>query len=49
MHPPDFFKVALFDHHMPVLDGLGAAKRIRKLESERGIKARLDLSIPMPL
>ncbi|EGO28466.1 STKc type histidine kinase [Serpula lacrymans var. lacrymans S7.9] len=30
---PGFFTVALFDHHMPVCDGVEAAKRIRMLES----------------
>jgi len=31
-HPPGFFSVALFDHHMPICDGVEAAKRLRDLE-----------------
>ncbi|CAA7259981.1 unnamed protein product [Cyclocybe aegerita] len=34
-HEPGFFSVALFDHHMPICDGVEAAKRLRLLESKR--------------
>ncbi|KAF8630202.1 hypothetical protein AX15_003056 [Amanita polypyramis BW_CC] len=34
-HEPDYFSVALFDHHMPVCDGVEAAKRLRLLENRR--------------
>jgi CheY-like chemotaxis protein len=37
-HPPGYFKVALFDHHMPLSDGLSAARRIRSLEKEKNVK-----------
>jgi len=32
---PGFFSVALFDHHMPICDGVEAVKRIRLLEKKR--------------
>ncbi|KDR85277.1 hypothetical protein GALMADRAFT_218372 [Galerina marginata CBS 339.88] len=31
-HEPGFFSVAMFDHHMPICDGVEAAKRLRHLE-----------------
>ncbi|KAG2171396.1 hypothetical protein INT43_009057 [Umbelopsis isabellina] len=36
-HPEPYYSVALFDHHMPICDGVEATKRIRKEEeaSER--------------
>lgn len=34
-HEPGYFSVALFDHHMPICDGVEAAKRLRALESKR--------------
>jgi CheY-like chemotaxis protein len=34
-HAPGFFSVALFDHHMPICDGVEAAKRLRALENKR--------------
>ncbi|KAF8746288.1 hypothetical protein AX14_000082 [Amanita brunnescens Koide BX004] len=34
-HEPGYFSVALFDHHMPICDGVEAAKRLRLLESKR--------------
>jgi CheY-like chemotaxis protein/nitrogen-specific signal transduction histidine kinase len=34
-HEPGYFSVALFDHHMPICDGVEAAKRLRVLESKR--------------
>ncbi|KAF8167825.1 hypothetical protein B0H34DRAFT_645007 [Crassisporium funariophilum] len=43
MHEPGFFSVALFDHHMPICDGVEAAKRLRTLESRR--KAAVILPI----
>ncbi|KAI8140084.1 hypothetical protein BJV82DRAFT_715928 [Fennellomyces sp. T-0311] len=33
-HPPGYFAMAFFDHHMPKCDGVEAAKTIRKIESE---------------
>ncbi|KAF9654281.1 histidine kinase [Thelephora ganbajun] len=38
---PGYFQAAMFDHHMPVCDGVEAAKRIRALEVERGYNVRL--------
>lgn len=32
---PGYFALALFDHHMPVCDGVEATRRLRKLESVR--------------
>ncbi|KAF9243774.1 STKc type histidine kinase [Melanogaster broomeanus] len=32
-HEPGHFALALFDHHMPVCDGVEATKRLRKLEN----------------
>ncbi|KAI5991480.1 STKc type histidine kinase [Pisolithus albus] len=32
---PGYFALALFDHHMPVCDGVEATRRLRKLESIR--------------
>ncbi|KIP05676.1 hypothetical protein PHLGIDRAFT_128752 [Phlebiopsis gigantea 11061_1 CR5-6] len=32
---PGYFSIALFDHHMPICDGVEACKRIRLLESAR--------------
>ncbi|KXN87566.1 Peroxide stress-activated histidine kinase mak2 [Leucoagaricus sp. SymC.cos] len=34
-HDPGYFSLALFDHHMPVCDGVEAAKRLRVLENKR--------------
>ncbi|KIL70561.1 hypothetical protein M378DRAFT_194875 [Amanita muscaria Koide BX008] len=34
-HEPGYFSVALFDHHMPICDGVEAAKRLRVLEEKR--------------
>ncbi|KAJ7356807.1 dual-domain HisK/Mak2 protein kinase [Mycena albidolilacea] len=42
-HEPGYFSVALFDHHMPVCDGVEAAKRLRILEGKR--KAAVSLPI----
>ncbi|KAJ7071393.1 hypothetical protein C8F01DRAFT_1110373 [Mycena amicta] len=42
-HEPGYFSVALFDHHMPVCDGVEAAKRLRHLEQKR--KAPVSLPI----
>ncbi|KAF7340087.1 Histidine kinase [Mycena venus] len=42
-HEPGYFSVALFDHHMPVCDGVEAAKRLRILEEKR--KAVVSLPI----
>jgi len=40
---PGFYSVALFDHHMPICDGVEAAKRIRSLEMKRKTSARLPI------
>ncbi|KAJ7102419.1 dual-domain HisK/Mak2 protein kinase [Mycena belliarum] len=42
-HEPGYFSVALFDHHMPVCDGVEATKRLRHLEEKR--KAPVSLPI----
>jgi len=42
-HEPGFFSVALFDHHMPICDGVEAAKRIRLLESKRKVPILLPI------
>ncbi|KIJ68769.1 hypothetical protein HYDPIDRAFT_37202 [Hydnomerulius pinastri MD-312] len=34
-HEPGYYSLALFDHHMPVCDGIEATKKLRKLESTR--------------
>ncbi|VDC01932.1 unnamed protein product [Peniophora sp. CBMAI 1063] len=44
-HEPGYFALALFDHHMPVCDGVEAAKRLRVLESRRKIPKELLLPI----
>jgi len=42
-HEPGYFSVALFDHHMPICDGVEAAKRLRLLETKR--KSPIQLPI----
>jgi CheY-like chemotaxis protein len=42
-HPPGYFTVALFDHHMPICDGLTAARRIRALEAGQGLQETLPI------
>ncbi|KAL0950689.1 hypothetical protein HGRIS_007467 [Hohenbuehelia grisea] len=42
-HEPGFFSVALFDHHMPVCDGVEAAKRLRIMESKRQTPVMLPI------
>ena len=34
-HEPGYFSVALFDHHMPIMDGVEATKQIRLLERHK--------------
>ncbi|KAK7468476.1 Chk1 protein kinase [Stygiomarasmius scandens] len=34
-HEPGYFSVALFDHHMPICDGVEAAKQLRVLEAKK--------------
>ncbi|KZT56029.1 hypothetical protein CALCODRAFT_550887 [Calocera cornea HHB12733] len=41
--PPGYFTAALFDHHMPVLDGVEATKRLRSLENKRKVKQPLTI------
>ncbi|KAH8086606.1 histidine kinase [Cristinia sonorae] len=36
-HEPGYFSVALFDHHMPICDGVEACKRLRVLENKRKV------------
>ncbi|KAK0233760.1 dual-domain HisK/Mak2 protein kinase [Armillaria fumosa] len=40
---PGHFTVALFDHHMPICDGVEAAKRIRMLENKRKCQVMLPI------
>ncbi|KZT42789.1 hypothetical protein SISSUDRAFT_979545 [Sistotremastrum suecicum HHB10207 ss-3] len=42
-HPPGYFSVALFDHHMPICDGVEACKKIRLLENRRKVSAVLPI------
>ncbi|KAK2461712.1 hypothetical protein APHAL10511_006175 [Amanita phalloides] len=42
-HEPGYFSIALFDHHMPICDGVEAAKRLRLLESKR----KCSISLPI--
>ncbi|PVF96145.1 hypothetical protein CPB86DRAFT_523058 [Serendipita vermifera] len=42
-HPIGFFNFALFDHHMPVCDGVEAAKIIRSLEVRRRATVQLPI------
>ncbi|KAF8061003.1 hypothetical protein FPV67DRAFT_1673829 [Lyophyllum atratum] len=42
-HEPGHFSVALFDHHMPICDGVEAAKRLRHLESKRKVSVSLPI------
>jgi len=42
-HEPGYFGIALFDHHMPICDGIEAAKRIRLAESRRKTPIRLPI------
>ncbi|KAK7029643.1 Chk1 protein kinase [Paramarasmius palmivorus] len=44
-HEPGYFSVALFDHHMPICDGVEAAKRLRAMEKKRKVEIMLP-SIP---
>lgn len=41
--PVGYFNFALFDHHMPVCDGVEAAKRIRAIETRRKVKIHLPI------
>ncbi|KAI0700426.1 histidine kinase [Cytidiella melzeri] len=34
-HEPGYFSAALFDHHMPICDGVEACKKVRILENKR--------------
>lgn len=42
-HEPGYFAVALFDHHMPICDGVEAAKRLRLLERKRKVQNPLPI------
>ncbi|KZT67653.1 histidine kinase [Daedalea quercina L-15889] len=42
-HEPGYFSVALFDHHMPICDGVEACKRLRVTENKR----RLPIQLPI--
>jgi len=42
-HEPGYFSVAMFDHHMPVCDGVEAAKRLRYAESKRKCQVLLPI------
>lgn len=42
-HPPGYFSLAMFDHHMPVCDGVEAAKRLRVMEAEANVATHLPI------
>ncbi|KAI3615522.1 histidine kinase [Moniliophthora roreri] len=42
-HEPGYFSVALFDHHMPICDGVEAAKRLRVMEKKRKASVLLPI------
>jgi len=42
-HEPGYFSVALFDHHMPICDGVEAAKRLRLMENKRNTPVSLPI------
>jgi CheY-like chemotaxis protein len=42
-HDPGYFSLAMFDHHMPVCDGVEAAKRLRSLEKRRKVSELLPV------
>ncbi|KAF5392631.1 hypothetical protein D9757_002167 [Collybiopsis confluens] len=42
-HEPGYFSVALFDHHMPICDGVEASKKIRVLENKRKVPVMLPI------
>ncbi|TCD66765.1 hypothetical protein EIP91_000956 [Steccherinum ochraceum] len=42
-HDPGYFSVALFDHHMPICDGVEACKRLRVLENKRRVPKTLPI------
>jgi len=42
-HDPGYFSLAMFDHHMPICDGVEAAKRLRSLEKRRKVSEFLPI------
>ncbi|KAH8120504.1 dual-domain HisK/Mak2 protein kinase [Phellopilus nigrolimitatus] len=42
-HKPGYFSLALFDHHMPICDGIEACKQIRLLESKHKVSTSLPI------
>ncbi|KAJ3761553.1 dual-domain HisK/Mak2 protein kinase [Lentinula raphanica] len=42
-HEPGYFSVALFDHHMPICDGVEASKKLRHLENKRKVSIMLPI------
>ncbi|KAG2173042.1 hypothetical protein INT44_007015, partial [Umbelopsis vinacea] len=42
-HPETYYAVALFDHHMPICDGVEATKRIRHTEKTSDRKRKLPI------
>ncbi|KAH9964567.1 hypothetical protein BC827DRAFT_1265837 [Russula dissimulans] len=40
---PGYFSLAMFDHHMPICDGVEAAKRLRSLENRRKVSEFLPV------
>ncbi|RPD81571.1 histidine kinase [Lentinus tigrinus ALCF2SS1-7] len=42
-HEPGYFSVAMFDHHMPICDGVEACKRLRILEGKRKVPILLPI------
>ncbi|KIK70394.1 hypothetical protein GYMLUDRAFT_89430 [Collybiopsis luxurians FD-317 M1] len=42
-HEPGYFSVALFDHHMPICDGVEASKKLRIMENKRKVPVILPI------
>ncbi|KAH9945631.1 histidine kinase [Amylocystis lapponica] len=42
-HEPGYFSAAMFDHHMPICDGVEACKRVRILENKRKVPVSLPI------
>ncbi|KAI7876513.1 hypothetical protein K492DRAFT_210311 [Lichtheimia hyalospora FSU 10163] len=42
-HPPGYFQMGFFDHHMPRCDGVEATKKIREIEQERQCTVRFPI------
>ncbi|KAI0286668.1 histidine kinase [Russula aff. rugulosa BPL654] len=42
-HETGYFSLAMFDHHMPICDGVEAAKRLRSIENRRNVSEFLPV------